>query len=42
MKELRHELRNKHDEVEKLSKVLTRKFMINHLVITREIKAYLL
>ena len=33
--ELRHELRNKHDEVEKLSKVLTRKFMINHLVITR-------
>lgn len=33
--ELRHELRNKHDNVEKLSKTLTKKFKINHLVITR-------
>ena len=33
--ELRHELRNKYESVENLSKILSQKFEIKHLVITR-------
>ena len=33
--ELRHELRNKHETIENLSKILIQRFEINHLVITR-------
>ncbi len=39
--ELRHELRNKHDTVENLTKKLTKNFKINHLIITRGKKGLL-